>query len=200
MPAFQDYTDLQISVSEYTGRTDVANVFDRLTQMAEAKLNRLLRVAGMEAETQLTTDVNGDATLPTDYVEMREVKDARGCILKSQSLPALTRAYGNRGGTPSNYAIVGTTFTVRPIAEGTFDITYYQEIPSLTSNATNWLLSSAPDVYLYALAAEVAAQGQNPEGIAAAEALLNPAVRQLQINDGRARFGNASLRMRYPRP
>lgn len=193
--AFTDYTDLLIGVSDYTGRNDVTHLFGRFIKIAEARLNRRLRVGDMEAETQITTDANGEVALPADYLEMREVKNSSGRVLKSNSLNALTRAYGNRGGSADAYAIVGTTFHVKPKGAATFDITYYQDIPNLETNSTNWLLTRAPDVYLYAAAMEVARWAGDAERFQAAQQLYDEATAQLIIDDERARFGNMQVRL-----
>ena len=200
--AFTDYTDLLIGTSDYTGRDDVTHLFPRFVKLAESRLNRRLRVGDMEAETQITTDANGEVSLPSDFLEMREVKNSVGRILKSNSLNALTRSYGNRGGTPEAYAVVGTEFHVKPKGAATFDITYYQDIPSLTANSTNWLLTRAPDVYLAAVSAQVllwasAQEGgaDNAQRLDAANALYDETTAQLIIDDERARFGNAAVRL-----
>lgn len=193
--AFTDYTDLLIGVSDYTGRDDVTHLFPRFTKLAESRLNRRLRVGDMEAETQITTDANGEVALPADYLEMREVKDSAGRVLKANSLNALTRAYGNRGGVACAYAVVGTAFHVKPKGAATFDITYYQDIPTLTSNSTNWLLSRAPDVYLYATSMEVTRWAGDAERFQAAQSFYDEATSQLIIDDERARFGNAQVRL-----
>ncbi len=149
----------------------------------------------MEAETQLTTDANGDATLPTDFIEMRSVKDSQGRVLSVGSLNALTALYNNRAGVPTEFAVVGSTFKVKPIAAATFDIVYYQDIPSLAANGTNWLLTRAPDVYLYATAIEVSAWAGNAEAFQAVDNLLQTAISQLIIDDERGRFSLGQVQL-----
>ena len=193
--AFTDYTDLLIGVSDYTGRDDVAHLFGRFTALAETKLNRRLRVRDMDEEISLTTDANGDATLPADYIEAREVKDSNGRILRQASINALTRLYANRSGVPSEFAIVGSVFMVKPTVAATFDMIYYEKIPPLETNSTNWLLTRAPDIYLYATALEVAAWERSVEGVGAAQNLLDTSISQLIIDDERARWSLGKVKL-----
>ncbi len=193
--AFTDYTDLLIGVSDYTGRDDVAHLFGRFTALAETKLNRRLRVADMDEEISLTTDANGDATLPTDYIEAREVKDSNGRILRQASINALTRLYGNRSGTPTEFAIVGSVLMVKPTIAATFDMIYYEKIPSLETNGTNWLLTRAPDIYLYATALEVSAWARDAEGVSGARTLLDQSVSSLIVDDERARWSLGRVKL-----
>jgi hypothetical protein len=200
MVAIADYADLAITTSEYTGRDDVMHVFGRFTALAEMKLNRRIKVRDMIEEATLTTNAAGEATLPADYISMRLVVNEQGQELQPTSLDALQQLYANRGGNPCLYAIKGPTFSVRPVTAADFDIVYYEQIPSLETNSTNWLLTRAPDVYLYACAAEVSAWEGNPDKVAASNALLDSSLAQIIIDDDSSKFSNAVIRSGGPRP
>lgn len=198
--AFQDYADLALSVSAYTGRDDVSHLMAQFTSLAELKLNRRLRMREMMNETPIATDTAGEATLPTNYLEMRLVVNEQGRELQPTSLDALQQLYANRGGSPCLYAISGTLMKVRPVEAATYDIIYYKRIPELSIAGTNWLLSRAPDVYLYALAAEVSAWEGSPDKVAAANSLLDQSLAEMIVEDGRSKFANGVIKSSGPRP
>lgn len=193
MSAITDYASLMIDASEYASRSNIAHVFPRYLGMAEVKLNRALRVADMQVEDTITI-TDGDGTLPTDFLEAQEVRSPSNIPIRAMSLQQLTNAYRDQSGTPKGYAIVGSTIKVRPTASGDCAITYYGRIPALTPSApTNWLLLKAPDVYLYAVVAEIAIAAQDAAKTQQAMQLLGLAIQGLQIEDERRRWGNSQL-------
>lgn len=188
-----DYASLLVDAGEYSGREDIAHNFPRFLGLAELKLNRGLRVADMEVTDEISL-IDGDGTLPADFLEAREVKTAAGIPIRAVSLQQLTNSYMGRSGIPTGYAIVGSTLKARPINDQDLTVTYYARIPALTpSNPTNWLLEKAPDVYLFALVNEIAIWGKDVDGATAAQQLMMMALSGLKIEDERSRWGNAQM-------
>ena len=190
-----DWTALMVTASEYTGRDDWVHFYPMFLAFAEGRLNRDLRVRGMETEATLTTDANGEATLPTVYMEMREVRDPNNTVIEAMALPAADEAYGVSAGTPRVYSIMGTTFMARPIAAQDFAITYYARITGLSaSNTTNWLLTDAPMLYLAALSQQIV-------GWAVASGRESDASKLAGVNDlyasELAAYGRLDLTRRY---
>lgn len=188
-----DYASLLVDAGEYAGKNDFAHVFPRLLGLAELKLNRGLRVADMEV-TDTVTLTAGSGPLPADFLEAVEVKNANGIPIRAVALQQQTASYMGRSGIPAGYAIIGNAINVAPSADGDLTITYYGKIPALTPAApTNWLLTKAPDVYLYALVTEIAIWAKDAEGASAAQQLMALALTGLGIQDERARWGNAQV-------
>ncbi|MDX0955629.1 hypothetical protein GOE09_29075 [Sinorhizobium medicae] len=189
-----DYASLLVDAGEYSGREDIAHLFPRFVGLAELKLNRGLRVADMEVTDEISL-IDGDGTLPADFLEAREVKNAAGIPIRAVSLQQLTNSHMDRSGTaPIGYAIVGRTIKARPISDQDLTVTYYGRIPALTpTNPTNWLLEKAPDVYLFALVNEIAIWGKDVDGATAAQQLMMMALSGLKIEDERGRWGNAQM-------
>ncbi|MCA1403700.1 hypothetical protein I6F26_03670 [Ensifer sp. IC3342] len=188
-----DYASLLVDASEYSGRENIAHLYPRFLGLAELKLNRALRDAGMEVTDEIAL-IDGEGTLPADFLEAREVKNASGIPIRAVSLQQLTSSYMDRSGTPAGYAIVGDTIRVRPVSNQDLTITYYAKVPPLTpSNPTNWLLAKAPDAYLYALVNEIAIWAKDVDGATAAQQLMMLAISGLKIQDERARWGNAQV-------
>jgi hypothetical protein len=193
MTGISDYASLMIDAAEYAGRANIAHIFPRLLGLAETKLNRVLRVADMMTIGTVTL-TDGDGTLPADFLEAYELLSPRGLPLRAVSAQQLTNSYRNLAGTPAGYAIVGSSLNVRPTAGGDVTLTYYAKIPPLTPAApTNWLLEKAPDVYLYALVAEIAIASRDAAGAQSAMQLMGLAIQGLQIEDERRRWGNAQV-------
>lgn len=195
-----DYASLLVDAGEYAGKNDFAHVFPRLLGLAELKLNRGLRVADMEV-TDTVTLTAGSGSLPADFLEAVEVKNATGIPIRAVSMQQLTSSYMGRAGVPAGYAIIGSTINVAPVADGDLTVTYYGKIPPLTPvNPTNWLLTKAADVYLYALVAEIAIWSKDAEGATAAQQLMGLALSGLTIQDERSRWGNAQVVVGGPTP
>ena len=202
MAAISDYADLLVAVSDYIGRDDFAGVFDRLVGLAEDKLNRRLRTSYQEETTTLTPDINGEASLPADFVDVREafLADQQYARLQGMSPAAIRTYYGAIGGAPRRYAVSGRTFIVRPIGQNAVTLNYYASIPPLASNPSNWLITEASDVYLWAVTLEAAIWAKNAEAIQAAKALADDAIAGLSNRDGRALWSNARVQVMGPTP
>jgi hypothetical protein len=195
-----DYNDLLVQVSEYTGRDDFTQMFPRAVSFAENKLNRRLRVASMETIVELITDSEGSVALPDDYLEMRELINSDKRILKMAAPEALDDYYGTASATPSRYTIINSTLFVIPATSASFTATYYAKLTPLTVTApytTNWLLDEAPQLYLYAVCAEVIgwaiANGREPDmnKLSAVNGLLNQEVNEFNKSDRDKRYSNA---------
>ncbi|MEY9782273.1 phage adaptor protein [Sinorhizobium fredii] len=191
--SISDYASLIVDAGEYSGNDKFVHVAPRLIGLAELKLNRGLRVADME-DTETVVLTNGEGTLPADFLEAREVKTSAGIPIRAVSLQQLTNSYTDRSGIPTGYAIVGSTIKARPKSSESLTLTYYAKIPGLTPAApTNWLLTKAPDVYLFALVNEIAIWAKDVAGAGAAQQLLMLALSGLNIGDERARWGNSQV-------
>jgi hypothetical protein len=188
-----DYASLLVDAGEYAGREDIAHNFPRFLGLAELKLNRGLRVADMEVTDEIAL-IDGEGTLPADFLEAREVRNASGIPIRAVSLQQLTNSCVDRSGTPAGYAIVGSTIKVRPVSDNELTVTYYARIPALApSNPTNWLLEKAADVYLYALVTEIAIWERDAAKAQAGQQLMSLALSGLTVEDERTRWGNAKM-------
>ncbi|WP_312362513.1 hypothetical protein [Ensifer sp.] len=190
-----DHASLLVDAGEYSGRNDVAHLFPRFLGLAELKLNRVLRVSEMEHKAIIAV-VDGEAPLPADFIEARQVLSASGLPIRAVALQqlAINAQGGDGAGPPHGYAIVGNRITVRPAGDHGLTMTYYRKIPPLSpANPTNWLLEKAADVYLYALVEEIAVWERDAGKAGAAKELKLMALSGLKIGDERARWGDAQM-------
>ncbi|MDG3577125.1 hypothetical protein P7F60_12050 [Rhizobium sp. YJ-22] len=193
MSTISDYGSLLIDACEYAGRNDVAHLFARFVGLCEAKLNRKLRIADMEKVSDIVL-TDGNADLPADFLEVRQMTAPNGLPLSAWSLTELQERYRGFSGYPAGYAVVGNQLQARPANGATLSLIYYAKIPPLTPAApTNWLLEKAPDVYLYGIVEEIAIYGADVDKATAARALKDDAIKGLKLTDERSRWANGQF-------
>jgi hypothetical protein len=153
MGTITNYATLQSAIADYLNRADLTAQIQTFIQFAEADLNTRLRSREMIVNATSTSDGQYVA-LPPDWLEainmmivggqspLRYVTpDEADTIVKAQTYTS-TRFYS---------MTTGVIELVPPaVNDITIDMVYYGKIPALsTANTTNWLLTKAPDVYLY---------------------------------------------------
>ena len=153
--AITTYSELQASVASWLNRDDLAAVVPTFIALAEAQIARDVRHWRMIEQATLTVNDQYEA-IPDDWVEtirmVLSTSDRRK--LETGSLNELMdrRHVDDSVGAPMLYAHVGDQFEFYPTPDGSYsvELTYYRTVPALSgSNPTNWLLTQAPDVYLY---------------------------------------------------
>lgn len=144
-----NYTQLVTAIADLMHRSDLSASIPTFIMLAEAKLNRDLRVRQMEVALPLTSVTNNLLTLPVDVVDVKSlwVSGREGSPLDPTGYDAVLSSGLN--GFPTMYAKFGAN---QIFINGGGDVLgiVYEKIPALgDSNLTNWLLDEHPDVYLY---------------------------------------------------
>ncbi|WP_454917431.1 phage adaptor protein [Xanthobacter sediminis] len=178
MSAFQNIIDLRFAVSDHVGNRAISDVFPRLVEMAETDLNTRLRTRWQIRDATLTFE-GGEAMLPPDFLELIRVQ----------------------GRGPGDFQVTSWSIAM-PGRKGAVEAQYYARIPSLTNSptASNWLLQRYPSVYLYGVALEAAKFLRDADLSAATASLYGDALRQLTVDDARARWSAATVRVKGPTP
>ena len=153
--ALSNYTDLKTSIADWLNRSDLDGKIPDFIALAESTLNDILRSADMV--TSATAAItSGRAALPSDaleivYAQVASTEDEPLEQISPQQLTMLRRTRTRDAANPRFYAVVGRQLVVTPTPAGSLslDLDYYQRIPPLASNTTNWLLTDAPHIYLY---------------------------------------------------
>lgn len=151
-----NYTDLQTAVSNWMARSDLTAVIPDFITLFESVANRTLRIRQMETTTPLTTS-GGSVALPSDYLDWRGLSWSNGTtssqieFVHPTYLGADYPTSTTISGRPARvFTIQGGNILVRPYDDSanalSFD--YYQKIPGLAANSTNWLMTAWPDLYL----------------------------------------------------
>ncbi len=160
VPAIVDLPTLKLNLDDYLARNDLGDYYPTFIELAEKRLNSSLKTLGMQGATDLAI-ANGaqSVNLPNDYVEwVRVVFTAGGRSLglryMEPNAPEVTHRF-RPNGPPQFYTVTGGVLSPVPARDGTYRLTYYQRLPPLTDGApTNWLIVTAPQIYLYATLAE----------------------------------------------
>jgi len=168
MAVISNYTDLQAAVAEYLARDDLTARIPTFIQFEEAKFNRELFVRQMEGRVTTTADILSTEpefiSLPSDFQSMRRIRlsgvDGKPTLeYKSPAgLDAYRLSINNVTHQPGYFTIFGDEIELAPTPSDNFviEMVYRKTIPPLAANSTNWLLTMAPDLYLYGALLEAA--------------------------------------------
>lgn len=176
--AISNYTELQTAVSNWLARDDLSLRIPEFIALCEAKLNRMLFVPKMEARVTTSCDTTDDEpeflSLPSDFQSMRRVRlssvtgKPRLNFMSQTQLDDYRYSTENVTGQPIYFTIMGDEMELAPTPNEDFtvEMVYRRNIPALASNSTNWLLTAAPDAYLYGALMESAPYIKEDERVA----------------------------------
>jgi hypothetical protein len=179
--AITNYSELQTAVADHLDRSDLSSYIPDFIVLSEARFNQTLRHRKMEAIEDLTPS-SGVVSLPSDYLEYIRVVDkgSNRRELRSITPHAADQYYGDSPtGTACDFAIVGSSLYTYPQTSNTVELTYYQKIPDLATNTTNWLLTESPGLYLHATLAHAAEFLRDHEKMQVETALSESMLRNL---------------------
>jgi hypothetical protein len=153
MATITNYTTLQSTIADYLNRADLTAQIPTFIQFAEADMNTRLRTREMivRAEAQSSNEY---VQLPADWLEAINLHIVDG----AQPLRFVTldeADYINKQQFFTNvaaYSLMNGAIELIPPPGADIDIemVYYGKITPLSEVvSTNWLLTKAPDVYLY---------------------------------------------------
>jgi hypothetical protein len=156
-----DLSSLKLNLSDYMARTDLEEYYPTFIQLAEKRLNSGLKALGMQNTVALDLTSIGETPVPDDYIEWVNIMwsdvpgdHSRRLRYVEPNSPEFT--YRHRpNGSPQYYTVSGGMIRLAPARVGKVILVYYKRIPALTTAApTNWLITTAPQLYLYATLAE----------------------------------------------
>lgn len=165
--ALANYSDLASNVATWIARSDLTSYIPDFVALFEAEFNQDpdSRYRQMETTTTLTPS-SGVASLPSDFLEVRQVKwngdPARDLEYVTPSY--MTAAWSESPtDNPQVYTIYGSSLKVMPLSDTTLTLDYWQKLPGLQANTTNWLMTAYPNLYLAGTLVEAYAFIQEPE-------------------------------------
>lgn len=193
--AISTYDDLVTSVGKWLERDDLTARVPDFIALAEAQMNRLLRVRPMETRASSTLNTSDEFfAVPVDFLEEKSVSilDGTSSWDLDPQPPEVLDAGQCAPARPRQYALVGDSFHVSPTPDKTYTtrLTYYARIPSLgPTQQTNWLLAKAPDAYLYGALTHAAPYLEDDTGSAGTFAQLFSAAISSLNAEKRVRVG-----------
>lgn len=193
--------DLINAIGDYLDRDDLTTRSTTFIQLAEKRLNRLLEDPDMEVTSTATAASSGLTALPTDFGEMVSVSTGDGALraMGAAEFAALSQASGGR----SRYFVIqdgGIGFY--PARPGTgITMVYRRSLPPLTdANPLNWLLTRAPDIYLYGALLQASVFLVEDDRVAMWKAAFDEAIAELKLDGARRKWGAGPIAARVRRP
>lgn len=184
------FSQLKTAVESYLHRTDLTPMLPTFVSLAEAKLNRRLRLTAQESK--VTGTAAASVALPDDFAELISLKVTIGGSTYPVSYRPTGKTKGEAGGV-YYYTTTGLNMEFDPIpTDASYTLTYYAKLTALedADGGVNWLLTNAPDVYLYASLMEAEPYIKNDSRITTWGTLLSECIGQLEIADRNSKFGN----------
>ena len=188
-------TGLKASLTSWLMRDDLTAQLDDFIVLCESRNNKRLRVRDMVSTVTLTAS-GGIFTLPTDFIEVylpSSNVDPNSAL--SSVSPDLASKY-RTAGYPYFYTVKGNTLLVSPPNTATITLDYYAKIPALATDSTNWLLTKAPEVYLWGSLLQSAPFLEDDNRLVTWGNLYEAAVTELQKADQRAVYSKTVARIR----
>jgi hypothetical protein len=149
--ALSNYSELVTELTAWVdARGDSADQIPEAVRMFESMMNLELRCREMVTSSNITI-TDGTGTLPTDFLAALSVVEnsSPARVLNYFSLEGLTTHFDtSSAGLGCGYTVYGETIQVAPKPSNTVALTYYQEIPNLEANSTNWLMTKYPALYM----------------------------------------------------
>src|SRR5574343_366495 len=182
-----NYSELQTAIGNWLHRGDLTSVIPDFISLAESKLNRRLRLRAME--NTATGTVAQSVSLPTGYVGMRSLTVNSGSTSYPLTYIPPSEIQGNND-APLSYWISGDSLYFEPYSSSySYTLNYYKSFDAL-SGGVNWLITNAPDVYLYASLVEAAPYIKDNERVSLYAQLLETAISNLEKSDRKDRYGS----------
>jgi hypothetical protein len=201
--AISSYSELIDAVSSWLNRPELDQVVPSLIALAEADMSR--RVRHWQMEKRATLSISGQFTaIPADWVEtIRLYTTAGGTapveLVSRAEMMEFRSAMENTAGKPRFYTMSAGQFEFAPTPDGTYsaDLLYVSQIPALSSGSpTNWLLSTAPDAYLYGTLFHSSPYLQDDARSVVWAQLYQSAIDGLNAASNDAKYSGSGLRMK----
>lgn len=187
--ALGTYAELQTSVATWLHRSDLtANIVDFIT-LAEKRLNRRLRLLAME--TVVTPTLSSGASsvaFPDRFLEHIDLRYQQYDYRPVQnSVRELSKLSDDVAAQPNYFAVSDSYKFNRPSDQDyTMILTYFKGF-DIAADSTNWLLTNAPDAYLYATLLEAGAFIKDASRLQTWSSGLEQSIKDLNQKDSKSR-------------
>jgi hypothetical protein len=196
------YAELKSAIADFLNRDDLTSTIPTFISLGEAQIARDVR--HWKQEKRVTTSVDERyENLPNDWIEIKFITLSTGAMLETvaPSNMADMRARSDTPGVPKYVRMTADQLEFYPTPSAATDISmlYYARTPSLSdASPTNWLLSDAPDVLLYASLIHSAPYLAEDARVQIWGSLYQSGVEKLNIENQRGRV-TGPMRMGIPR-
>ena len=203
--ALTTYTELKASIADFLNRDDLTAVIPDFITLAEAQINRDIRHWKMEARSSGQQSASDEyMQIPADWLEtIRLHLTGTGTsvvnLISRDAMADKRERNEDTSGTPIYYTHADGQFQLYPTpsADTDFELLYIQKLDALSgSNADNWLLLEAPDVYLYGALLHSAPYLAEDQRVAVWAQMYAASVQRLNEASESARFSGSGLRLK----
>jgi len=201
--AITTYSELKTSIADYLNRSDLTAIIPTFIALAEAQINRDVR--HWQMENRATTSFDGQyGTRPSDWIETIRLQltgtgTTSMSLISQQAMADKRMSADNVAGRPLFYTHSESQFELYPTPDGAYaaEVLYYQQVPALSDSATyNWLLRSAPDLYLYGALIHSAPYLVEDGRAAVFAQMYGAAVNQLNLQSEASKTSGAGLKLK----
>jgi hypothetical protein len=198
------WTELKTSLANWLDRTDLSTTeIPEAIALFERRASRTIFSPERVIVTDLTLNAETEA-LPADLwgIKALFLNTDPKTVLEPMTLADLRNTYSaSTTGKPQNYAVQGENLILGPSPDTSYTgkLTYIQTIPALgASQATNWLLTDHPDVYVEGSLAELCTLLRDVDGAALFEGKCRQSIDEINGTGVRRSVGGAPVRIRAP--
>lgn len=172
--SLSSYSDLKATIAQrLSRRTDLTAYIPDYIALGEARIYRELRVRQMETAFSGVIAA-GVIAIPTGYLELKNAYVSGTSVQKLERKDAewIYAKYQTRSadGQPRFIAREAGNFIFGPYPDSAYTVSgiYYKKLDALSdTNVSNWLVTDAPDLLLYAslIEAQIDIQGDDRIGL-----------------------------------
>lgn len=191
------YSTLKVSIASWLAQSNISSgdtVVDDFLDMAEAEVNRRLRVRFMESATSLTAS-SITVALPADYMGLRGVYlDGSPQRSMEYHTPEQLNSIANTAGQPYAFTIRGENMVLQAEPDSTYTIQvhYYAKPTALSvSNETNWITNNYPQTYLHGALKYAAQYVSDDAALAKWSAMFDKDLADIEATDDFEKYGPA---------
>lgn len=200
--ALANFSDLQTSVANYLGRSDLTSQIPDFISLAELRLSRDIRTRRM-LKTSTATMTVGDPTvgLPSDFLAIRDVyiQGLPRTVVSYLSPSAFSsNARADQAGLPVFYTLRANELEFAPYPDSAYvvQMLYYFKPTALSvSNTSNEFMANYPDALLYASLLEAEPYLMNDQRAITWANLYNQAIDRINTSDEESEFSGVPLVM-----
>ena len=203
--AINTFTTLKSAIADFLNRDDLTSAIENFIALSEAQINRDIRHWKVETRASGQQSASDEySQIPANWMETIRfhITDNGTSPLELISRAAMAdkRASNNDAiGTPTHYTHADGQFQFYPTpsSEINTELLYYAKTTALSSsNADNWLLLEAPDVYLYGALLHSAPYLGEDERVAVWAQMYSASVSRLNEASEIARFSGSGLKLK----
>lgn len=200
------YDELKSAVADFLLRDDLTTVIPTFIRLAEARIDRELRHWRQEKRSNADLDAQFSA-LPADFMQPISLSivgatTSEVAPMSVAQMAQLRAENADRTGRPTHYAVTAQSLELYPTPDVpyTASLVYHGRIPALSAtNTTNWLLTEAPDVYLYGACLHSAPYLKDDQRIAVWESFFKMSLDNLMASSIDAKWAGTGLKMKTKR-